>query len=607
MMWVALLLILLWLASMLRWRRQLVRVPVLEPVPEQADAPVDEYLFITAEGVELDEATRRSAAVHARDHGELVLDLIPSDLPTDRLIIVAMLYEPKGERLLFSPGRTARVAMVVERGLAEQAGVEQQSGLNPLEMAELGRWLKNYAARAFDAVAVPGLPSNDEPLRWRLPMQQATLGLLSPFYMMLEIAILAALGLSIAFAPVWGLVALALNHVAPLGATLGTAFRPRDALVTLLFRSVVTFWRWLMMLLGPSFDPTREELEQKRKVYTDRMAQGIDAFFEPRQTTCPLCGSEDLSTYIECPDMLQHKPGRFRVERCGACLHLFQNPRLTLDGLDFYYADFYDGLGKKQTEAIFGIGNDDRYTERANLVKGHGQPRTWLDVGGGYGHFSLAARDVWPETRFDGLDFSDGVEEGVRRGWIDNGYRGLFPELCGEIPKYDVVSMSHYLEHTLDPEAEIRAARTALDEGGLFVIEMPNGVARTGKLLGRFWLPFFQPQHQHLLSLENLERLLIENGFEIVERTWGEAHSSSDFTGASYLLIKQIAGAGEVPWRPPQGALGRLRYRMGWALFTPLILVGFVLDAILSRNARTPERSNAYRILARKGVPQASA
>ena len=82
----------------------------------------------------------------------------------------------------------------------------------------------------------------------------------------------------------------------------------------------------------------------------------------------------------------------------------------------------------------------------------------WLDVGTGHGHFCLAARQRWPEVRFDGLDLSESVNEADRRGWVDTAYRGLFPELAGGLPAaYDVVSMHHYLEHTRDPSG--RAGR----------------------------------------------------------------------------------------------------------------------------------------------------
>jgi len=45
-----------------------------------------------------------------------------------------------------------------------------------------------------------------------------------------------------------------------------------------------------------------------------------------------------------------------------------------------------------------------------------------------------------------------------------------------------------------------------LPAGGHLMIEIPDPECHLGRLLGRFWVPWFQPQHQHLLSVARLER-----------------------------------------------------------------------------------------------------
>src|SRR5690606_33506172 len=123
-----------------------------------------------------------------------------------------------------------------------------------------------------------------------------------------------------------------------------------------------------------------------------------------------------LSTLVVSPDMVLHKPGTFRLDACGACGHVFQNPRLNVDGLNFYYRDFYDGLGGEFIQFVLGA-NPKRLTAAAKVVEGHAEPERWLDVGGGYGYFCRIARTVWPNTRFELLDLSGGVDEARRRGW----------------------------------------------------------------------------------------------------------------------------------------------------------------------------------------------
>ncbi len=95
------------------------------------------------------------------------------------------------------------------------------------------------------------------------------------------------------------------------------------------------------------------------------------------------------------------------------------------------------------------------------MVRTHGTPERWLDVGTGYAHFCVVAHDLWPDTSFDGLDMGVAIEDAQRKGWVGRGYRGQFCELADELAgRYDMVSMHHYLEHTRDPRAELDAATT---------------------------------------------------------------------------------------------------------------------------------------------------
>jgi hypothetical protein len=179
------------------------------------------------------------------------------------------------------------------------------------------------------------------------------------------------------------------------------------------------------------------------------LAGGVSRFQDPRRVDCPWCGGVRLRHLLTSGDLQHHRPGVFRLDRCGSCGHVFQNPRLSIAGLTFHYKEFYDGNGGGEVERGFRLGAP-HYRDRARMLRGHAVPRAWLDVGGRHGHFCNAARDIWPETRFDALDMSSSVEEAARQGWVDRGHRGFFPRLAGELAgSYDVVCMHHYLEHTV--------------------------------------------------------------------------------------------------------------------------------------------------------------
>jgi SAM-dependent methyltransferase len=358
--------------------------------------------------------------------------------------------------------------------------------------------------------------------------------------------------------------------------------------------------QWVRTVLGrwrSSHDHPADEL---RREYDALLARGLDRFFEPRRPDCPVCHSPDLSVKLRTPDLQQGKPGEFVLEECGACGHIFQNPRLSLEGLDFYYRDFYDGLGEESLEFVFGAGGES-YQGRARMLEGHAEPKRWLDVGAGHGHFCLVARQVWPDTRFDGIDLSDSIEAAERRRWVDRGFRGLFPDMTDELTgQYDVISMHHYLEHTRDPFAEIEAAARVLAPGGHLLIEVPDPSSSFGRVLGRHWVPWFQPQHQHLLSIENLEWALGERGFTPIVQHRGEAHQPVDLVFAVYMLINRLAPPTDLPWRPPPTRRARVKRAVVFAAGIPFLAGALALDHLLAIGVRRGRRSNTYRVLARR-------
>ncbi|WP_083975595.1 class I SAM-dependent methyltransferase [Kitasatospora mediocidica] len=340
-----------------------------------------------------------------------------------------------------------------------------------------------------------------------------------------------------------------------------------------------------------------------RPGYQAELADGTDRFFAPRRADCPWCGSARLHVRLRTRDLMQHKPGRFLLDECGDCGHVFQNPQLTLTGLEFYYRDFYDGLGEQRLGSVFGTRSKVYRSRARSVLAFDAGPAAWLDVGTGHGHFCETARELFPETRFDGLDLSEGVQLAERHGRLAHGFRGSFPELAPTLAgQYDVLSMFHYLEHSTDPARELAAARAALRPGGLLLIEVPDPQCRSARLLGRWWLPWLQPQHLNLMPVANLRRRLGELGFEVLLEQHDEPHDPVDLLAACWLLLDAVAPREDAPWLPgkPPGRLRRLLRGAVVLAGAPALLLATLLDRLLAPFAARAGLSNAYRLLARR-------
>ena len=582
----------------LRLRGRVSALPVLAPSDEPPTHDV-----IAAPGVTVGDATRRAASAYMRAHGLDVLDLVPRDLPAIRALTIAQLVDPRTYRAdRIAPGRTAGHAVVVSAEVISRARASTPDG--DVEFARLATRLRHYGAAEL-AIA-PGERAQRSDPSARYQVLRAMIGPPTLIALAALPILLALLGLAIWARPVPGLIALAAWQLQPLVIFAGTRLVPRDLAMAVLLRAPVELW-WLVRTVvgrGPDDAVTR------RADYERVLAGGTEAFYEPRREACPICEAHELAVHLRTRDLLQHKPGEFTLERCRACGHIFQNPRLSLAGLDFYYKDFYDGLGELSMDFIFGFGVAP-YLTRARMlgeVYASGgaapRPRRWLDVGTGHGHFCLAARAELPETSFDGLDLSESIDEAKRRGWVDTAYRGLFPEVAPQIAgRYDAVSMSHYLEHTLDPRAEIAAAHTALADRGCLLVEVPDPEFALGRILRRYWLPWFQPQHLNLLSVKNLERLLRERGFTPIAWHRGKAHQRVDLFFAMYLLLDRIAPPPRLPWRWRGGGAAAWRL-LAWTAGTPLMLAAVVIDNFVVGPVFSRARvSNTYRVVAIKQAP----
>jgi SAM-dependent methyltransferase len=580
------------------WRRS--RAARLRSLPPSAEPLDGAHHFVTVSGVELDEDTRRAAVAYARDQGLEVLDLVPRGLQSLRAMELVRRLDPVSFRTArLAQGEGGGHALVVSADVARRAGLTRFSGLSAAEMDELTARLKQYAPTATDVVVTPAIKPVDLTYEDRRAILRRRWLSDLPTYLGGNVIGLGAFAGGAVLARGWGVAALAAACAQPYLATLGTPLRPHDRRRFALGRPVAAPYRWLSVAAAP--EKPDAELPRLRDEFAAELAGGLRRFYEPRRADCPWCGGVRLRHLLTSGDLQHHRPGVFRLDRCCSCGHVFQNPRLSIAGLTFHYREFYDGGGGPEVERGFRLAAP-LYRDRARMLRGHAVPRTWLDVGGGHGHFCNAARDIWPETRFDALDMSSSVEEAERQGWVDRGHRGFFPQLAdGLAGSYDVVSMHHYLEHTIDPYAELDAAATVLPPGGHLLIEVPDPEWPLGRIAGRWWHCWFQPQHLNLIPVRNLVEALEDRGLETVEIHRGKAHQPLDLTMIVMLMVHRLVPDPNKPWRFE--AHRRLRMAARTTAFlagTPLITVAGMIDQLVYPVIRKGSRSNAYRVLARK-------
>ncbi len=187
---------------------------------------------------------------------------------------------------------------------------------------------------------------------------------------------------------------------------------------------------------------------------------------------CPLCGSEKHTLF----DKRTFKGHQVVNRLCTSCGLVFQSPRMTAEEAEVFYAAEYRRLYQGTDQPVI----KDLLVQRARaqaltaFLQAHVPAiGRFLDIGASAGELLLYVRKEF------GAEVV-GVEPGeaYRRHAAQHNLT-LYPDLDAlaqaEHAPFDVVSMSHVVEHLPDPVRYLsRLRKTALASDGWLLVEVPN-------------------------------------------------------------------------------------------------------------------------------------
>jgi hypothetical protein len=319
-----------WGLDALRMRRRAKALRVLRASDEPASS---EHIFVVREGVTLDDATRRAASAHARRENLDALDVIPGDLSGWKSLLLLQSLDPATFReTRLARGHTAGDVLLVSQKLVDRMELPLPEGGDAIAFADFAAKTKQHASLAMDVAVAPALRASKDGIGERARLLEKLFGEFALTFVIFQIA-LAMIGPALNHT--WGLAALATMHLQLVVATLGTPLSPRDRFRYAALRTPIDLAVAFRAFAASGSSGAAEA--DARKAYEELLAGGLARFFEPRREDCPLCGSHSLSVRLQASDRLQFKPGSFTLERCEDCAHIFQNPRLYIEGLELYY------------------------------------------------------------------------------------------------------------------------------------------------------------------------------------------------------------------------------------------------------------------------------
>lgn len=139
----------------------------------------------------------------------------------------------------------------------------------------------------------------------------------------------------------------------------------------------------------------------------------------------------------------------------------------------------------------------------------------FLDIGAGCGEFSQAARERGFQVE------ACEPNPNARRAFVErNGFEpdaSMFDEhyASSRVGRYDVVFLSHVLEHATDPAAFVGLLPSVLRASGLVAVAVPHFGSALSILQGRNDVFISPPEHLNFFSRRGLTRLFEASGFRL--------------------------------------------------------------------------------------------
>jgi 2-polyprenyl-3-methyl-5-hydroxy-6-metoxy-1,4-benzoquinol methylase len=175
-----------------------------------------------------------------------------------------------------------------------------------------------------------------------------------------------------------------------------------------------------------------------------------------------------------------------------------------------------------------------------------------LDVGCGNGELLARARGLGWDV--GGIEPDPTASQVARSSGIPI-LASRLDEAALPAESFDAITLSHVVEHLLEPVATLRQCARVLKPGGRLVLATPNTHSLGHGYWRKNWVGLDPPRHIFLFSPRSLRRCVEEAGLEVAE-----LRTVSRFASWMWAASRGIRRRGHFP-------LENLRHRglLGWA------------------------------------------
>lgn len=248
---------------------------------------------------------------------------------------------------------------------------------------------------------------------------------------------------------------------------------------------------------------------------------------------CQICGSEKgekvmLKSFRS--HIYEKEWEYYKCDNCG-CLQIIKVP----DEIAELYNDGYESFNQEgkisisdilfRCKRMYEIGGKSFIGSLVSAVYAYGdytflrnvkENSNILDVGCGYGELLSFIGKINNKKNIvlDGID--PYLESDRKKSNVVNLYKSDIQSFKSDY-QYDIVMMNHSFEHMDSPREVLNNAKRLLKKDGILSIEIPTINVYLWEKFGIFIDSLDPPYHLYIHTIESMEYLLNECGFEIIK------------------------------------------------------------------------------------------
>ncbi len=225
---------------------------------------------------------------------------------------------------------------------------------------------------------------------------------------------------------------------------------------------------------------------------------------------CNLCGQDSARFLFEL--------GARRVVKCQNCRLVYVNPQPTGAELKKVYAAYFGTVKDPDGKTRNWVEEKDKkvreHKKEIEKLERYKKSGAILDVGSAAGFFLASLGKGWEKY---GLEFDASIANYSRKTFGLDVATGELKNAKYRKEFFDIINMSHVIEHMPDPAASLKKAYYFLKQDGLLVVATPNINSLCYRIFGKDFRLLNDPGHLFFFSDKTLRNLLEKTGFEIIK------------------------------------------------------------------------------------------